>query len=441
MQAFKLATRAESMKVKMHNDRYFDGYFSRYPTLPQLIPAPPPEDMVMSIIIPSYREPNLVSSLSSLGQCLPPTKPIEVLVVINSSEQDSSEVIETNRASRRAMIDYAREGKPEWLHLQILDFDRLPAKTSGVGAARKIGMDEAARRFALTRVRGDGLLICFDADTTCDPNYLQVMENYTLQITESPGCSIYFEHPIEGLGTQEERDAIAGYELHLRYYIHAMRWCGFPYAFHTVGSAMAARVWAYQRQGGMNRRKAGEDFYFLNKIIPLGKFTEIKETQVWPSPRSSDRVPFGTGRAVGNWLKGDPEAKTTYNFASFCAIKRFMDEVEFMRNEDWTTKNLPPMIQNFLEDHDFLNALRGMRQHSTHAHAFRGRLFRWFDAFRIMKCLHFARDSVYPNTPIETAAKALLNHLHSSENVQAQVSPTLFELLRTYRDMDCRRMR
>ena len=77
----------------------------------------------------------------------------------------------------------------------------------------------------------------------------------------------------------------------------------FPFAFHTIGSSMAVRASSYMRQGGMNKRKAGEDFYFQQKIIPLCGFTECNSTVVYPSPRPSYRVPFGTGRAMLGYLQ------------------------------------------------------------------------------------------------------------------------------------------
>jgi len=36
--------------------------------------------------------------------------------------------------------------------------------------------------------------------------------------------------------------AIAAYELHLRYYVQALRYAGFPHAHHTVGSCLAVRA-------------------------------------------------------------------------------------------------------------------------------------------------------------------------------------------------------
>lgn len=46
----------------------------------------------------------------------------------------------------------------------------------------------------------------------------------------------------------------------------------------------------------MNQRKAGEDFYFLHKFSILDQLGEINVEIVLPLARSSDRVPFGTGK-------------------------------------------------------------------------------------------------------------------------------------------------
>ena len=73
---------------------------------------------------------------------------------------------------------------------------------------------------------------------------------------------------------------------------------------------MAVRAHAYARQGGMNRRQAGEDFYFMQKLVDGEQVENIAEATVFPSARLSHRVPFGTGKAlsdaveesVGCWL-------------------------------------------------------------------------------------------------------------------------------------------
>ena len=108
-------------------------------------------------------------------------------------------------------------------------------------------------------------------------------------------ASIYYEHPVAGLAFSENLyEGIANYELHLRYYVWALRSIKFPYAFQTVGSSMLCRASSYVRYGGMNRRKAGEDFYFLQKIIPHAPkewINFVSKLDPMPDKRSSWMVP------------------------------------------------------------------------------------------------------------------------------------------------------
>ena len=49
-----------------------------------------------------------------------------------------------------------------------------------------------------------------------------------------------------------------------------MKFAGYPWAMYTVGSAFAVTAEAYVKRGGMNRRQAGEDFYFLQNLAHIG---------------------------------------------------------------------------------------------------------------------------------------------------------------------------
>ena len=62
--------------------------------------------------------------------------------------------------------------------------------------ARKIGMDEAVRRFERIK-KEDGIIVCFDADSECAANYFIEVEKHFNQSGQG-ACSIYFEHPISG---------------------------------------------------------------------------------------------------------------------------------------------------------------------------------------------------------------------------------------------------
>ena len=174
--------------------------------------------------------------------------------------------------------------------------EELPDPKGGVGWARKIVLDEAARLLSQ-----EGIMLCLDSDCTVAQNYLKVVTDHFQSNPDCNAVSIYFEHNLDTLG-YDERHAIIQYELHLRYLVHAMRWAGHPFAFQTVGSSMAVRRKGYLAHGGMNTRQAGEDFYFLQKFIEVDSLQEIRNTTVYPSARISDRVPFGTGRAMSQLL-------------------------------------------------------------------------------------------------------------------------------------------
>ena len=373
----------------------------------------------MVVVIPCHNEPNLLGALEDLWRCDRPKSAVEVIVVINSGEGASTEVQERNLQTLKEAAFWSREDCDQAFRIHLLHFPNLPRKHAGVGLARKIGMDEALRRFdAVGRL--DGVIACFDADSGCDANYLIELERYFAQQPRSPGCSVFFEHPLEGKEDPKVYEAIILYELHLRYYVQALRFTGFPHAYHTIGSSMAVRADAYMKQGGMNKRQAGEDFYFLHKIIPLGNFGELNTTRVIPSPRPSDRVPFGTGRAVRDYLEtGKFE---TYPMQAFRDLKGFFHAVNAI-NENRLQAELQTdaPLRDFLERQKFADAIAEIRKNTSSAEAFRKRFFRWFDGFMAMKYIHFARDTAYRSDDIVRAASELLTISPDSQSTAREL--------------------
>lgn len=391
---------------------------------PLLGEAPHP-NLGMVVVIPCYNEPEVLASLHSLWRCKRPERAVEVMVVINSGEGSPMEVLEQNQRSLEEGKLWVREDCDRDFRVHFLNAANVPRKHAGVGLTRKIGMDEALCRLGgLDRM--DAPIVCFDADSGCDENYLVEIENYFRVERKSPGCSIYFEHPLEGPEPAEIYEAITLYELHLRYYVEGLRFAGFPHAFHTIGSSMAVRAEAYMKQGGMNRRQAGEDFYFLHKIIPLGDFGEINTTRVVPSPRASDRVPFGTGRAVRNYLRGG--TFETYPLEAFRDLKQLFARVEELRSSDAVLGEMAPALQTFLTRQNVASALEQIRTHTKSAETFRNRFFRWFDGFMAMKYIHHARDTQYGSAAVTDAARTLIRGTESSAH----------DLLLTYRSFQRR---
>ncbi|MCA9692201.1 MAG: hypothetical protein KC636_21560, partial [Myxococcales bacterium] len=176
-------------------------------------------------------------------------------------------------------------------------------------------------------------------------------------------------------------------------------------AYQTVGSAMAVRADVYRRQGGMNRRKAGEDFYFLQKVIPLGGFTELRATTVYPSPRVSHRVPFGTGRAMGAWIAGADDEPTTYDPRVYEELRALIFR---LGNLDGAPRALlaqaPESLRPFLASQGFESAIREIQANAATPQSRRRRFFHWMNAFRVLKLVHDATAARYPRVPVSQAA-------------------------------------
>jgi len=412
-------------------------YLEKSALFPAQIFGAPHPSLNLVVVIPAYREENLIASLKSLANCDAPQGAVEIVIVLNDSQKDTKKTKKENQKIYQQACDWGLTHSSTLRKFHILYHTNLPAKHAGVGLARKIGLDEAVYRL-IQAGNPNGILSCYDADADCDKNYLIELENHFLRQPKLQGCSIYFEHPIKGNDFDDKiYQSIVQYELHLRYYIHAQRFTGFPYAFQTIGSSMAIRADAYQQQGGMNRRKAGEDFYFLHKFIPLGQFDELRTTRVIPSPRISQRVPFGTGRAIGALVQSG-EALTTYAPQSFVDLQAlFKITADLFKIKSATLEEqiagFSKAVQAFLVLINFSEKLREIQNNTTNLKSFEQRFFRWFNAFMIMKYLHFCRDNFYENEPVADAARWLLKEYHQQPVTSRNKS---VNLLQRYRKLD-----
>jgi len=76
---------------------------------------------------------------------------------------------------------------------------------------------------------------------------------------------------------------------------------------------MACDHSAYIKAEGMNKKKAAEDFYFLERYQRIQKYLILTETTVYPSGRKSWRVPFGTGQRITRFHAGTHEEYLLYS--------------------------------------------------------------------------------------------------------------------------------
>jgi glycosyltransferase involved in cell wall biosynthesis len=402
----------------------------------QILEAPLP-GLGMVIVIPCHNEPHLLKTLNALATCTLPKCNVEVIVVINAAENSSKEILKENTFTEVELERWIIKNESAALRYFYITNNALPAKDAGVGLARKIGMDEAVRRFYACG-NENGVIVCLDSDCTVENNYLSSLEHHFLLHPETTGCSVYFEHPLEGTEfVPQVYEGIIRYELFLRYYNCGLRFSGYPFAWHTIGSSMAVRTKIYQQQGGMNKRKAGEDFYFLTKLFPLGGFTELNETTVFPSPRPSERVPFGTGKAINKWLEEGTNNLPTYHPKTFTDLAELVELAPELYAASVDTiqqkiQHLSPALLAFLSDNDVENKLAEINANVKSKEQFINRFYRWFGNFMVLKFVHFARDNYYGQQSIEAAAKAMLD----TAGIEFSETITAKELLLLYRELE-----
>ncbi len=363
-----------------------------------LIEPAPDDEVGISIVIPCFREPEIVQTLKSLVNCDLPSAKVEVIVLINHSEIAPDEIKEFNLKTKTEVENWISTNKNHKLNLFVVGPIELYKKWAGAGVARKSGMDEAIRRFNLLE-KPDGIIVSLDADTLVSRNYLVEIENHFKNNQKHVGATISFQHQLKGL-EQKQFEGIQLYEQYLGYYKNALDFTGYPYSMFTVGSAFAVTAEAYVKRGGMNRRQAGEDFYFLQNLIQIGKVGEITSAKVYPSARLSDRVPFGTGPILQKWMKGEEDLTQTYNLQAFIDLKQFFNAKEkFFKIEEPEFNHiisiLPESINRFLKQDNFWNELNDLNNNCSSLKTFQNRFFQKFNAFKILKFLNFAHGHFY----------------------------------------------
>jgi hypothetical protein len=393
---------------------FASAYIENRALFPELIKEAPPENTGIIVVIPSYNEPDITDLLDSLASCQEPECKVEVIIIVNAPAEADEDSLKNNRESILKTELWKREHPDCFYDLYVIDGALLNFKEWSVGVARKTGMDEAIRRFNLLN-RYDGIILNLDADCKVESNYFTAVYGEMYGLKDHSACSIRFEHPISGNKFSEKvYRAITLYELHLRYYFQGLAYSGFPWVYHTVGSAIAVKALCYVKAGGMNRRMAGEDFYFIQKLVPAGGFFNLNTTTVFPSPRSSSRVPFGTGVTISRLTGGSDEIFMTYNFQAFMELKTMfglIDKIFRCENNDqeFTYSDLPPGIRQFVDKQEWLSKIREIKGNTSGIQSFRKRFFGWFNMFKIVKYLNSAHDSFFNKKPvIECAAELLI---------------------------------
>lgn len=355
------------------------------------------------VVIPALAEAdNLPNTLHSLTQCNPAhLETTLILVVVNNrpAEYIDPEIIHNNQRTMKWLKSF----HDSCLRLNYIDAstpgNELKPK-EGVGAARKIGMDRALACLCESDSESP-LIICLDADTLVESNYLDALYDFAQECDAWAGV-IDYAHPLPQ--DECEQEAIVSYELFLRYQHLALLWAQSPYAFHTIGSTIVCTSKAYAAVSGMNRRAAGEDFYFLQQLAKTGSIRHIHDTTVYPSARISWRVPFGTGKRVGRFIQGTHEEYKVYNCASYAVVRKWLLEVKEHLSDTAESllikaETIHPALKSYLEQQNFDEHWPKLQKQASNDEKLGSQFNAWFDAFKTLKLIHHLRDEAFPDQP------------------------------------------
>jgi hypothetical protein len=349
-----------------------------------------------------------------------------VIFVVNNLKNSNETVIGDNRISLEFIRDIiskktGRELIDEiystGLNIGLIDASsgnlKLPDKEGGVGLARKIGMDLALTKFNYTN-NEKKILICLDADCTVDKNYLTTIVQ-AFKNTNTGAAYVQYEHRYPE--NDIEKHAIICYETFLRYYVLGLIFANSPFAFPTIGSTMICDYESYIRIGGMNKKKAAEDFYFMEKLAKITSIKKIDSIKVYPASRSSWRVPFGTGQRVNRYFAGTHEEYLLYNPESFELLKKwllyFNASAAHAADEYLIkAKEIDPALYSFLVENSFKESWGKILLNSRTDEQIQKQKMIWFDGFRTLKLIHFLRDNGYPLINMFDALDEMLNHFY-----------------------------
>jgi hypothetical protein len=257
------------------------------------------------------------------------------------------------------------------------------------------------------------VICCLDADTLVMENYLAAVHAH-FSMTDDPAA-------VAGYAHQKPADprllaAICCYEIFLRAYVMGLSFAGSPYAFHAIGSTMSCTAQAYAAVRGMNRRRAAEDFHFLDKLAKFRKIGHIGTTTVFPSSRPSDRVPFGTGQRMLRFMNGGMDEYRLYDPQIFTILREWLAEMEADPDRGSeailaSARKVHSGLKAYLDLSRFAIDWPVIRRNYPDAEHLRRQFHVWFDGLKTLRLVHHLSRSAFPPVPLFGGLKGLLDRM------------------------------
>ena len=258
------------------------------------------------------------------------------LIVLFVNEKENASLIQ-RESNKRVLQFFSFKENESLKYFQInnhflliingtLDVWKLKEK-EGVGRARRILGDISLYLYKEKKLLSP-LHRQSDADVRFPLDYFQAE-----LVSGSVAGTYPFRHS-RGVLSKEEYRGLLEYENFLRSYVEGLQYAGSPYAFWALGSTLIFDLQAYEKIRGFPNVQAGEDFYFLSKMQSVGLVRPLDmdflnhtlDIQLEIVGRKSDRVPFGTGRALERIEKGNRYDK--YPLEVFDSLSVILSELK-----------------------------------------------------------------------------------------------------------------
>ncbi|MDX8407511.1 MAG: hypothetical protein R8L58_03915, partial [Mariprofundaceae bacterium] len=189
--------------------RHLNRYLQLQKLRPMIAAAPSP-DLGLCIVIPCLNEAELPMLIEQLHAQILPDTAVEILIVINHADNASNTIKAANAETLRTIEHWHTRHTGTSLQVHAISAFDMPPRDAGVGMARKIGMDEAMRRFACID-RPAGIIASLDADCRVSNNYISGLKSAFERQPDMHAATLPFAHRLADIADTRHRTAIIGY--------------------------------------------------------------------------------------------------------------------------------------------------------------------------------------------------------------------------------------
>ena len=141
---------------------------------------------------------------------------------------------------------------------------------------------------------------------------------------------------------------------------------------------------------------------------------------------------------MATWLAGAAAGLPSYDPRVFQDLRCFFSDIKAYSlnlgpNQKLLQTQAPPLA-TFLKERSATEKLAEIQANTASPSAFQKRFFQWFNAFMILKYVHWATAQAYPRIPVAQGASILLQWM--KKTIPNPDTLQTLELLNGYRALD-----